>query len=95
MRTPEIPIPVTPSASPSVGPPRRARKCENVKRKVQFTGRVPFAQHLKPFIFYHFWYHFLRSQHFKKPRNVYTPSAPSPVVSFMIVSLMPFPVVSL
>ena len=35
------------SASPSVGPPRRARKCENEKRKVHFTGRVPFAQHFK------------------------------------------------
>ena len=40
-----------PSASPIVGPPRRARKCENLKRKVHFTGRVPFAQHLKPFTF--------------------------------------------
>ena len=31
------------SRSPSVGPPRRARKCENKKRKVHFTGRVPLA----------------------------------------------------
>ena len=27
-------------ASPSVGPPRRARKCESEKRKVHFTGRA-------------------------------------------------------
>ena len=39
------------SASPSVGPPRRARKCENEKQKVHFTGRVPFVQHLQPFFF--------------------------------------------
>ena len=56
-----------PSASPSVGPPRRARKCENEKRKVHFTGRVPFAQHRKPFIFAHFVHFQLSLRNNKKP----------------------------
>ena len=40
--------------SPSVGPPRRATKVWKREAEMHFTGRVPFAQHLKPFIVNHF-----------------------------------------